>query len=52
MLVPLDEQDRSLWDEQQILEGRELLGRASPRQSAGTYVIQAAIADLHLQQPA
>jgi RNA polymerase sigma-70 factor, ECF subfamily len=50
-LVPLDEQDRSLWDEQQILEGRELLGRAVARQSAGTYVIQAAIADLHLRQP-
>ena len=51
VLVPLDEQDRSLWDEQQILEGRELLGRAVARQSGGTYVIQAAIADLHLQQP-
>jgi RNA polymerase sigma-70 factor (ECF subfamily) len=51
VLVPLDEQDRSLWDDQQILEGRELLGRAVARQSAGTYVIQAAIADLHLQQP-
>jgi len=51
VLVPLDEQDRSLWDEQQILEGRKLLGRAVARQSAGTYVIQAAIADLHLQQP-
>ena len=51
VLVPLDEQDRSLWDEQQILEGRELLARAVARQSAGTYVIQAAIADLHLQQP-
>ena len=51
VLVPLDEQDRSLWDEQQILEGRELLGRAVARQSAGTYVIQAAIADLHLQRP-
>jgi len=51
IVVPLDEQDRSLWDEWQILEGRELLGRAVARQSAGTYVIQAAIADLHLQQP-
>jgi RNA polymerase sigma-70 factor, ECF subfamily len=51
VLVPLDEQDRSLWDESQILEGRELLGRAVARQSAGTHVIQAAIADLHLQQP-
>lgn len=51
VLVPLDEQDRSLWHEQQILEGRELLRRAVTRQGAGTYVIQAAIADLHLQQP-
>jgi RNA polymerase sigma-70 factor (ECF subfamily) len=51
VLVPLDEQDRSRWDEQQILEGRELLGRAVARPNAGPYVIQAAIADLHLQQP-
>jgi RNA polymerase sigma-70 factor (ECF subfamily) len=51
VLVPLDEQDRSLWHEQQILEGRELLRRVVARQGAGTYVIQAAIADLHLQQP-
>ncbi len=51
VLVPLDEQDRSLWHEQQILEGRELLRRAVARQGAGTYIIQAAIADLHLQQP-
>ena len=51
VLVPLDEQDRSLWDGQQILEGRELLGRAVARPGAGIYVIQAAIADLHLQQP-
>jgi RNA polymerase sigma-70 factor (ECF subfamily) len=51
MLVPLDEQDRSRWDQQQILEGRELLRQAVARPSAGTYVIQAAIADLHLQQP-
>lgn len=51
VLVPLDEQDRSLWDGQQIGEGRELLARAVARPSAGSYVIQAAIADLHLQQP-
>jgi RNA polymerase sigma-70 factor, ECF subfamily len=50
-LVPLDEQNRSLWHEQQVLEGRELLGRSVTRQGAGTYIIQAAIADLHLQQP-
>ena len=51
VLVPLDKQDRSLWHEQQILEGRELLRRVVGRQGTGTYVIQAAIADLHLQQP-
>ncbi|WP_322779000.1 RNA polymerase sigma factor [Frankia sp. Cas4] len=51
VLVPLDEQDRSLWDEQHIHEGRTLLERAMTRHGAGTYVVQAAIADLHLQQP-
>ncbi|ADP82493.1 RNA polymerase sigma factor [Pseudofrankia inefficax] len=51
VLVPLDEQDRSLWDERQLAAGRELLERAVARHGAGTYVIQAAIADLHLRQP-
>lgn len=51
VLVPLDEQDRSLWDEQQLREGRARLARAMTRRGAGTYVVQAAIADLHLQQP-
>jgi RNA polymerase sigma-70 factor, ECF subfamily len=51
VLVPLDEQDRSRWDEQQIREGRGLLRQAAARPEAGSYVIQAAIADLHLQQP-
>ena len=51
VIVPLDEQDRSLWDQQQLLQGRELLSQAVARPSAGTYVIQAAIADLHLHQP-
>jgi RNA polymerase sigma-70 factor, ECF subfamily len=50
-LVLLDEQDRSLWDERQLGEGRELLGRALALRGSGPYVIQAAIADLHLREP-
>ncbi|GAA0924435.1 RNA polymerase sigma factor [Virgisporangium aurantiacum] len=41
-LVPLDEQDRSLWDRDLIAEGRSLL-RASP----GRYQVQAAINAVH-----
>jgi RNA polymerase sigma-70 factor (ECF subfamily) len=50
-LVLLDDQDRSLWDQHQIEEGRELLGRALALHGIGPYIIQAAIADLHLGQP-
>ena len=50
-VVPLDDQDRALWDEQQIDEGRALLRRAVARGHTGPYLVQAAIADLHLQQP-
>ena len=49
--VPLDEQDRTLWDVRQLQEGRALLQRAVGRGSVGPYLLQAAIADLHLQQP-
>jgi RNA polymerase sigma-70 factor, ECF subfamily len=50
-LVLLDEQDRSLWDEAQIADAGRLLERAIALQGAGPYVVQAAIADLHVQQP-
>ena len=50
-LVLLDDQDRSLWDHQQIAEGRRVLQRALALQGSGPYVLQAAIADLHLQEP-
>ncbi|HEV7711706.1 MAG TPA: sigma-70 family RNA polymerase sigma factor [Asanoa sp.] len=50
-LVLLDDQDRTLWDARQIDEGRALLGRAMTRGRAGPYLVQAAIADLHLAQP-
>jgi RNA polymerase sigma-70 factor (ECF subfamily) len=50
-LVVLDDQDRSLWDEHQIEEGRQQLERALALRGSGPYLIQAAIADLHLQVP-
>src|SRR5262249_32037277 len=46
-----DEQNRGLWDQAQIDEGRELLRLAIARHGRGPYVIQAAIADLHLEDP-
>jgi RNA polymerase sigma-70 factor (ECF subfamily) len=50
-LVLLDDQDRSLWDEHQIEEGRQLLEHALALHGRGPYVLQAAIADLHLHEP-
>ncbi len=50
-VVLLDDQDRALWDTRQIDEGRALLQRAMARRRTGPYLLQAAIADLHLYQP-
>ena len=50
-LVLLDDQDRSLWDQHQIEEGRDLLERALALHGSGPYIIQAAITDLHLRDP-
>jgi RNA polymerase sigma-70 factor (ECF subfamily) len=50
-LVLLDDQDRSLWDQHAIDEGRRLLERALGLRGSGPYVVQAAIADLHLRVP-
>ncbi|MDQ2747962.1 MAG: sigma-70 family RNA polymerase sigma factor [Actinomycetota bacterium] len=50
-IVLLDDQDRALWDDQQIEEGRRMLQRAMARGNTGPYAVQAAIADLHLQAP-
>ena len=46
-LVPLDDQDRSLWDRAQIDEGVRLLDDALARRRPGPYQTQAAIAALH-----
>ena len=49
--VRLDDQDRSLWDEEEHSEGRRLLERALSLGGGGPYVLQAAIAELHLGEP-
>jgi RNA polymerase sigma-70 factor (ECF subfamily) len=50
-VVPLDDQDRSLWNERQLAEGQHFLQAAMTREHTGPYVVQAAIAELHLHQP-
>ncbi len=46
-LVPLADQDRSLWDRRQIEEGTAILDAAMGRPPVGEYRIQAAIAAVH-----
>ena len=46
-LVPLDQQDRSLWDRAAIEEGIALVTEALPRGAVGPYQVQAAIAAVH-----
>jgi predicted RNA polymerase sigma factor len=46
-LIPLDEQDRTLWNRELIGEGIDLLTRALSQGAAGPYQLQAAIAALH-----
>ena len=49
-LVLLDDQDRGLWDEGEIEQGRRALDRALPLRSPGPYQLQAAIASLHFAE--
>jgi RNA polymerase sigma-70 factor (ECF subfamily) len=46
-LILLEEQDRSLWHQEQIHEGTELVESALRRGAAGVYALQASIAALH-----
>ena len=46
-LIPLDQQDRTLWDRQLIAEGVALISAALPKGAAGPYQLQAAIAAVH-----
>jgi RNA polymerase sigma-70 factor (ECF subfamily) len=50
-LVLLADQDRSRWDETQLDAGRTALDRALALHGHGTYVVQAAIAALHAEDP-
>jgi RNA polymerase sigma-70 factor (ECF subfamily) len=51
-VVLLRDQDRSLWDDGEIEQGRAELERALALGGRGSYVLQAAIASLHLDDPA
>lgn len=46
-LIPLDEQNRSLWNHEAIAEGSALIAGALSRALLGPYQLQAAIAALH-----
>jgi RNA polymerase sigma factor (sigma-70 family) len=46
-LIPLAQQDRGLWDREQITEGVALLSAALGKGSVGPYQLQAAIAAVH-----
>jgi RNA polymerase sigma-70 factor (ECF subfamily) len=50
-VVLLRDQDRSLWDAAKIARGRTALDRALALGGRGPYVLQAAIASLHVDEP-
>jgi RNA polymerase sigma-70 factor (ECF subfamily) len=50
-LVLLEDQDPGLWDGSQLAAGRTALDRALALRGRGPYVIHAAIASLHAEQP-
>lgn len=48
-LVPLEEQHRGLWNQEQIAEGIQLLESALSRHEVGPYQLQAAIVAVHAE---
>jgi RNA polymerase sigma-70 factor (ECF subfamily) len=50
-LVLLADQDRSLWDREQIAEGKALVERALASRRFGPYTLQAAIVAVHAEAP-
>ena len=50
-LILLEDQDRSLWNRDQIAEGASLVERALASRQIDPYTIQAAIAAVHAQAP-
>lgn len=50
-LILLDDQDRSLWNREQIVEGVGLVEQALSSRRIGPYALQAAIAAVHAEAP-
>jgi RNA polymerase sigma-70 factor, ECF subfamily len=50
-VVLLEDQDRSLWNQEQIAEGSALVKRALSSRQIGPYTLQAAIAAVHAEAP-
>ena len=50
-LILLEDQDRSLWNREQIAEGAALVERALSSRRFGPYTLQAAIAAVHAEAP-
>jgi RNA polymerase sigma-70 factor (ECF subfamily) len=50
-LILLEDQDRTLWNQDQIAEGSALVEQALSSRGFGPYALQAAIAALHAQAP-
>lgn len=50
-LILLEDQNRSLWNQEQIAEGRALVQRSLSSGRFGAYTIQAAIAAIHADSP-
>jgi RNA polymerase sigma-70 factor (ECF subfamily) len=50
-VVLLEDQESALWDAEQIAAGRAALDRAFALRGRGPYVVQAAIASLHADEP-
>jgi len=50
-LILLEDQDRSLWNREQIIEGSALVERALSSGRVGPYTFQAAIAAVHAEAP-
>jgi RNA polymerase sigma-70 factor (ECF subfamily) len=50
-LILLDDQDRSVWNREQIAEGRALVAQALSSQQFGPYTLQAAIGTVHVDAP-
>ncbi len=50
-IILLDDQDRGLWDREQIDEGKQLVSQALAGQQLGPYMLQAGIAAIHADAP-